>query len=229
MTSDRVRVFRTDGKIEQGRIAVWSGEAWVELETDSVQLVDGPDGALASIILSVHVGHDLRSPTKFDVPAERARERFKRIPQPELTRSEPDGRISRGRDLGSIDPTDAGPALDDAGVGRGDMEKQPPLPVWGDEAKPRVRFFTITDKSGKVYPNNATDVAGSDAKAAEYVRARWNKLASGVSGREAAKVELQPDGRVGTDRPDVAPPRGAQGAHPDPQGGAELDGPAAGE
>jgi hypothetical protein len=221
MTSELVRVFRTDGEYQQDRIAVWDGRTWIELEATAVDVIDSESGPLASVILPVHVGHDSAPPAPYrhksahaDVTVFPDRETAPAGAPLKMIDLQRDAPFQRGGLVGS--PASLTPA--------GEVPSE--LPVWGDKDKPRVRFFTITDASGKVYPNNSTDVAGSDAKAAEYLRNKWNKLTAGVSGRAAVKVELQPEGRIGSDRPDIAPPKGVRDIELQD---IDEDGPAQGE
>lgn len=216
-SSDRVRVFKAEGEYEQERIAVWCGTEWLELEAQSVEVMDGPDGALASIILPVHVGHDLTTPRFAKKSLPPAAKRLGKI-----LRGEEDEQstelVSDGKggeiEFRSIELDGFGAPIATAPRAPVDMdaardhvesaEAKPALPTWGDQTK-RVRWFTITDATGKVYPNHSTDFAGSDAAAAANVRTRWDKLAAGKPGRHAVKVELQPGGRTAGDEP-VAPP-----------------------
>lgn len=217
MTDHLVRVFRDDdGEIDQQRLAVWGGTEWVELEAEGVHVIDTPMGPLASVTLSCHVGHDLSTP-------EFAKRRGRKPavdPGPpcalcgeRLAEHAPSSHafMERRVPMGDFERD----ANEQAPPARGEEKSPsthsepaaPALPKWGDETK-RIRWFTITTTDGKVFPNNSTDVAGPDSNAAEYLRSRWNRMAVGIAGRQVAKIELQPNGRVGTDRPDIAPPPG---------------------
>jgi len=69
-----------------------------------------------------------------------------------------------------------------------------------------VRFFTITTHGGDVITNYGTNAEGTDEEVADFVRRRWDLLAQGIRRKQAATIELQPDGRIGEDRPDLHRP-----------------------
>jgi len=242
MTDHLVRVFRTDGKIERDRFAVWGGDRWIQLEAMMVTVVDSDDGAVASIVLACHVGRDLEPP-KGTLPPRSApafvclekgcgRKLVCRMdePRPDWHWRCPEHALHGLSPVGHEVPTSCSHSFENVsreiGYGGTSLEIKPtrelPQSVATPSAPvdklPLVRFFTITSVDGRTFPNVSTNVAESDAAAAERVRARWNTLCQGQPGRQAAKVELQA-GRVGTDRPDLAPPRGASSSS-----SAELDG-----